>query len=715
MEISSISNLWNKWNIRSFVILSLLLQVFLILFASLRKKTANRPIIFLLWLAYLMADWVAAFTIGLISHNQDISWPRAAEVDRALQAFWSSFLLLHLGGPDTITAFSLEDSSLWRRHLLSLIFQVSAAIYVFGQIFPSDKSLAISMMLVFFTGVIKNVERLSALYLSSLPTLREKMILQYNSTVDKDNELIEELNVQGDEYSNEEKAKLAESIVVKHAYYYHQIFKFFLGELIVPDGERKMTRECFQKVSAMDALRIISVQLQFIYEVLYTKALAIHSKRSYIFRFIAFTNVVLALVLFNHLNKHQFTKLDVEITHMLLFGGIALDVIGVFKLIFSDWTVAKIKWHKTGSPKLPSFPLKLVFAMSELRKLRFSKREAKSSANVSYTILDTPFILRRWSESISACNLLSESLKESPRTMYKGNQCWGVIVFSDICSFPFHMAKKIISLFHQAGKTITKGCDQKNMEVMIADTKYVSNNPFIKELWIFIFKEVRRKSENTDDLMEMKKIFEARGDMFLHNCARGINCGNLLEYVTPATYDFSILTWHFATEIWYNREKQFMSYIARNDEREFSKILSNYMLYLLLNQANLVSAIVGISQITSAATLAELRRYIDDTTKDVEGLCKMLYDNRFGPLDPSPLSAGIKLAQEMESLGEMKWKVMSGVWVEMLLYAAGHTKVEEHLKVPNKGGELLTFVWLLMVHFGFYNYKCDMPTDMPSP
>ncbi|KAF8041505.1 hypothetical protein BT93_A0185 [Corymbia citriodora subsp. variegata] len=702
MEFSFILVMWNKWNIRSFVILSLSLQIFLILFAPFRKKTVSQPIVFLLWLAYLMADWVAAFAIGLISHNQGISSAHAAKVDEALQAFWASFLLLHLGGPDTITTFSLEDSSLWRRHLLSIIFQVAAAIYVFLQIFPNDKLLAIPTMLVFLAGVIKNVERLLALVLSSLPRLREKMLKEMSSQHDFSDgaydELIRELDALGNRYSNEEEAKLTESIVVKHAYYFHRIFKFFLGEIVFSCREREDAREYFLKISAVDALRVISVQLQFIYEVLHTKVVAIHSKRSYIFRFMAFTSVVMAFILFNRLKKHRFPKLDVEITYILLFGGIALDVIALFMLVFSDWIVAEIKWYNRGPTKLDSFSLKL------------------PNTNVTYVALDTPFILRRWSESIPACNLLSESLKECPRKMYQGYQCWGIIVFSYICNFPFHVAEKIISCFHQAGETIIKGCGMRDTKLMIANTKYMSKNPFIKELWIFIFKEVKRKSESAgEELIEMKKIFEGRGDLFLKSSPEGIDCSNILQYVSDDTYDSTVLTWHFATEMWYIREKQSMNPTTRNDQREFSKILSDYMLYLFLNQANLVSAVANISQITSASMLRELEP-IKNATNDVEELCDKLYKDHLGDLPPlsplsslSPLEKGIQLALKMESLREMKWKVMSGVWVEMLLYAAGHTKVEAHLQVPSKGGELLTFVWLLMVHFGFFNYVCDIP------
>ncbi|XP_039171923.1 uncharacterized protein LOC104452565 [Eucalyptus grandis] len=329
-----------------------------------------------------MADWVATFGIGLISHNQVNSSACATDVDGALQAFWASFLLLHLGGPDTITAFSLEDSSLWRRHMLNLIFQVGAVIYVFVQIFPINKSQVIPTMLVFLVGVTKNAERLQALKLSSLPRLRESMFssIRLGKTIislGAVNKLIEEVDALRDGYYDDEEAKLAESIVVKHAYKFFQIFNVFIVNLIFRRDERKMSQEYFCKVSAIDALRVISVELNFMYEVLYTKALAIHSWWSYIFRFIDFTSIVLAFILFTHLQKDGLSKLDAKITYSLLFGGIALDVIALFMLVFSDWTVVGIQWYNTGSSKLDSFLHKLLSTTDELREPRFIACEAE--------------------------------------------------------------------------------------------------------------------------------------------------------------------------------------------------------------------------------------------------------------------------------------------------------------------------------------------------
>ncbi|KAF8041484.1 hypothetical protein BT93_A0168 [Corymbia citriodora subsp. variegata] len=663
MALGSIWDVWNEWNIRGSVILSLLLQIFLILFAPLRKKIANQCLDFLLWLSYLMADWVAAFGIGLISHNQGNSSTQTGEVDKVLQVFWASFLLLHLGGPDTISAFSLEDSSLWSRHLLNIIFQICAAIYVFVQIFSSDKSLMIPTITVFLAGVIKSAERIWALYLSSFPRLQDGMLSWEFDSVDGLEESVGGLDDIGNKYFDEKEANIVESIVVKHAYILFRTIRVFLGDLIFTWKQREMNRRYFLNVSAMDALRVISIELQFMYEELHTKALAIRSKWSYIFRFIAFINVVIAFILFNHSKKHRLSNLDVEITYSLLFGGIVLDVI------------ALIMWCNIGSSKLNSIFHKLVSATNHLRKPRFAPCEAKRNTSLAYEVLDTPLIFRRWSESISACNLLSISTE-----IYDSLQRLHFSASYKNCSFPW----KIIDSIH----------------VAVSPGPNLSRNPFIKELWIFIFEEVKCKSQKLDDTTEVRKIFETRGDRFLKSKLGGIDCNNLLRYITKLNYGDSIIIWHIATDIWYNIEEP----LIRNNRREFSKILSDYMLYLLIKQSILMSPVACDAQLTADRVTRKVVKYCGyNDYYDIKSLCMGLFEQNY---TKPPLGAGIRLALEMANLGERKWEVMSGVWVEMLSYAAVHIKGEAHVKVLSKGGELLAFVWLLMAHFGC-SYRLD--------
>jgi hypothetical protein len=106
-------DIWNEWATQILVLLSLTLHVVLLLFAGIRRREASAVPTFLLWLAYLLADSTAIYALGLISLS-------SAPSKHQLVAFWAPFLLLHLGGPDNITAYSLEDSQLWLRHMQNL-------------------------------------------------------------------------------------------------------------------------------------------------------------------------------------------------------------------------------------------------------------------------------------------------------------------------------------------------------------------------------------------------------------------------------------------------------------------------------------------------------------------------------------------------------------------------------------------------------------------
>jgi hypothetical protein len=112
--LAVLKKFYNEWNIEVFILFSLSLQAILILFAPFRKRTGN--VMVLIWVAYLLADWAASFAVGLISNGEKYS-TRKSDDYAAMMAFWAPFLLLHLGGPDTVTAYSLEDNALWKMPL----------------------------------------------------------------------------------------------------------------------------------------------------------------------------------------------------------------------------------------------------------------------------------------------------------------------------------------------------------------------------------------------------------------------------------------------------------------------------------------------------------------------------------------------------------------------------------------------------------------------
>jgi hypothetical protein len=118
----------SSWDVQVAVLLSFLLQVLLIFLGPTRRRSSAIWSRLTLWSCYLLADSIAVLALGLILYNVgNISLGGS----HMMLAFWTPFLLLHLGGPDTITAYSLEDNELWLRHLISFLFELFSAAIIF--------------------------------------------------------------------------------------------------------------------------------------------------------------------------------------------------------------------------------------------------------------------------------------------------------------------------------------------------------------------------------------------------------------------------------------------------------------------------------------------------------------------------------------------------------------------------------------------------------
>jgi hypothetical protein len=118
-----LAHLYAEWGIQALVLLSFTLQVTLLITAEIRRRKDSGVLKAVVWSAYLLADWTAIYALGHMSVTR-----RSPE--HQLMAFWAPFLLLHLGGQDSITAYAIEDNQLWLRHLQALAVQVAAAAYI---------------------------------------------------------------------------------------------------------------------------------------------------------------------------------------------------------------------------------------------------------------------------------------------------------------------------------------------------------------------------------------------------------------------------------------------------------------------------------------------------------------------------------------------------------------------------------------------------------
>jgi hypothetical protein len=62
---------------------------------------------------------------------------------------------------------------------------------------------------------------------------------------------------------------------------------------------------------------------------------------------------------------------------------------------------------------------------------------------------------------------------------------------------------------------------------------------------------------------------------------------------------------------------------------------------------------------------------------------------------------GVILAKVLRELDKgLMWRLVSGLWQEMLMFLAVSSRGSTHVRSLNRGGELITIVWLLMQHMG---------------
>ncbi|PKI53205.1 hypothetical protein CRG98_026406 [Punica granatum] len=181
--------------------------------------------------------------------------------------------------------------------------------------------------------------------------------------------------------------------------------------------------------------------------------------------------------------------------------------------------------------------------------------------------------------------------------------------------------------------------------------------PFDKKLWEFIF----------DNLRKMSPKMENGVEEFVP------------EELKDVEYDEYLLLWHIATELCYNTEEDGSREKTATEERIFSKILSDYMLYLMVYQPGMMSMVSGMF-----VAYYEQARKIEEKS--------LVY-------------RACKLAENLKGFPEGKrWTITSRASVEMLTYAARHCRGDMHIQSLSTGGELLTLVWLLMAHFRLIRY-----------
>ncbi|KAK3220450.1 hypothetical protein Dsin_014420 [Dipteronia sinensis] len=652
MEIfpETLKKQWNLWEIRSLVLLSLSLQIILIMFGSRRK--INNPQSFIgiilnaiVWCAYISADWVATVALSVMASNEADCEHASSKARDSLQAFWAPFLLLHLGGPDTITAYSLEDNELWLRHFLGLVIEVGVAFYVFVR-FWSSNSLTFLSIPMFITGIVKYGERTWVLWSSNTQRFKNSLdplisgyapfpdLFNYKFT---SNKLVVQEGINPDDH------------ILIEAYYSYKRLKYLFANQII-DEYHYNSYDIINGKSAEDAFKLVAIELGFIYDVLYTKAAIVYSRIGISLRCISSISSVSALVLFSIIiDMQSYSLIDIMVTYLLLVGAVLLEIYAFILLFYSDWTRL---W-------LVKFKVAKHYHMSKTLVDNFWR-----FTNCLHSRLSNN---KRWSESMGQYNLMS-SVFGTKQRRYLGLE--KLSCTSELCEF----SEKYQYLTWE------------DVNISLQETIF----KYLKE----------RADELQQTLQPFLQSFQKTRDKLLSRSGEDV----LRRYgydhlLVDEEYDARIIIWHIVTDKYYRYDLNNVQGNANklNQDCKISKWLSDYMLYLLLFCPSMLPK--GIGEIRYEHT------YVDATIKlpPSEQRCKVNKELKSNICPRSVFERARGLASQLkgdENGWEKRWEMIREVWLEMLAYAAQNCEWIEHAQHLMKGGELLTHVGVLMVNFG---------------
>ncbi|OWM67801.1 hypothetical protein CDL15_Pgr010739 [Punica granatum] len=691
----NVITIWYSSSIPFLVILSLSLQVFLVLLAPFRRKTGNQAFHSLIWSAYLLATWVPTFTTGLILKSvrasKGISGTSvsARRLDDDILALWAPTLLRCLGGSFTIKAFSLQDNELWTRHVAVFIIQLATVFYAFLFTLPNNK-LLVPTIFSLLGGSISYGYRVFSMYSASLDKYREGIVTsrQVEGNTEK---LLDVL-------SEQRKEPLGYFFKLDVAYHYFQIFKGLIVNLEYKPLEKKQKQivEVFRdNISSEDAFQVMLHELHYMYQVFFTNEEAFWDLYGASCWCISMILGAVALGTFAHAGKQDFNHVDIRISYALFVVPLVLDLIicqGVHWVRKSSQPLIRQSHHKESKFFKPCNMLYHIVRFICERK----PKEVQIEEGVHLHVNDTCIFFQEWSEAIFCHNLVSYCLGDSPpRTIPKphgGCQACIAKILCFLCNACGACIARIRCLAQVAAGIPLSRCLDKLVIRGSALHKaiYVSRCPLTKELWDFIY----------DNLWEMTTKMENGEEEFVPDFLKDVEYDDIDEY---------LLLWHIATELCYNTEKHGSREGNATKERIFSKILSDYMLYLMVYQPGMMSEISGMFVANYKEACEQIAKFLGGD-RQLKKACEKILDSK-GEIGrkygrESLLYRACDLAENLKKLEEAKrWRITCGAWVEMLTYAARHCRGDMHIQSLSMGGELLTLVWLLMAHFGLIRHK----------
>jgi len=651
-------HLWNKFAVEIMVLVSFTLQVFLLACGGTRRRSSSALLRIALWLAYLSADSTALYALGHLS-------VASRSREHLLVAFWAPFLLLHLGGPDNITAYALEDNSLWLRHLQTLIVQTLGAAYVvYKYIFVSGgihdgKLLMSASICMFAAGLVKYGERVWA--------LKKGKVSSIASSFDKSDDMGWQPSrrlARGDE-------KIDEEEILLRAHSHFEICKGAFTDVTMKRDDSSGSNRVLSESMITVLHSVAEMELSLMYDILYTKAAVIHTWYGFCIHLIPPLGTAAAFMLFQlsigSTGDGYYSRVDVVISYVLLAGALVLEAMSLCKAALSSWTCSFFldrsgwKW--------------LLDAITSLRRL------VRSASR------------RHWSGSIGQYNLLDMSVSDKNKIV-----CW--------------LAKKVglkdwwDKLCFSDTFSGNKYCSLEDLKVLVLRDPAILatlGTGVNSSRGSAALQRNGCEAYNWSIDMDLDKsilMWHIVTDLAIRRPMGDGNISRRLVKATKVLSDYMMFLLVFKPDMLpgHTRRKVYLHACKELD-------------YCWINCSEALSPHDEVVSQPRADMLADwlLGDLYHSLTKDPKHHPSRIEGGREEKLEHAQVvynAIWIYDSLRTDHHDKVTWmKMIFQVWVEMMIYVAEHCNRDSHARQLSHGGEFITIVWLVLHHLKYYSLQ----------
>lgn len=647
-DLTSEVQWWEEWQLRILVLGSLFLQ-FVLFIGSMARHARSLKLV--MWFAYLGADALAIYALTTLFNRHKQPAGSGDATTMRLEVLWAPVLLHHLGGLHTFTAYSVEDNELWGRHLVTLVSQVTVAIYVFCRSWSgADKRMLQAAILLFIAGILKFIQKVWALKAASFNSLvtsssvypqrraqGTSRVLNFLTSARyvfiKEAESQREKEEHDDLSLEEYIQQVRELVSVTHPNPYgrpNTIVRLpaylLLVDLSSPFTSRFSALSFFLKLSRVDKYVALKTQCLVSFTTIYTSFYSIcNVPGSFLLLLFPFMSLA-STVLFCQSHKYGYKENDVTVTYILLCCTTAMEFL---PFLLSPCAVGAIMWS---------------FTAAQNDVISFSGRRSK------------PTKLMRASAILGLKDYI--------------NKHWYIQHESE---------SMCIDIIYLVFKHLIQGWNQ----FIVDATSYKRFNN-LRGQWTMS----RHHVHDPRLLWSLQVPFDL--SVLVWHVATEL----CLHHPKPSSSSATA-----------NNPAQDQS----TSTRRYCKGISDYMIYLLVIRPEMLlpGTRPGLFTITSDDINIMLRCAKETPSRDERTVAQQIlraaqppqsYANQIGPW----ILKACKLAEGLMELldEEERWKVIQGVWVVMLCYSAGRCRGYLHAKSMGEGVEFLTYIWFLLWYMG---------------